>query len=205
MFGWDDTWQCRIVCQWHALRNPRKAVYGTGKTYAHLKVEPEDATHDGDALRKEIMDLLMQMSKTDKKDDCVTAEKLLRQTLRGGSKRFLQHLETHYLNRRQQWCRSWRVVLDRHVSMVTSMHVESSFRVVKHVFLKGIANRRLDSLIVALRQYAAAQITPIPHPRVQACPRDALHLLHAPGGQGRGAGHLAHGHDDRPRERPCQQ
>ena len=39
MFGWDETRQAKIICQWHALRNLRKAVWGREKKHEHHKVK----------------------------------------------------------------------------------------------------------------------------------------------------------------------
>ena len=159
MFGWDDDRQCRLVCQWHALRSLRKAIFGESKAYEHLRVEPTNPAHDADALRRQVMDLLVQMSKTDSKDDYQNVLLLLRQYIGTGSARFMKHLEAHYLSRPEQWSRAWRLLPDGYAALVTSMHAEASFRVIKHKYLKGLANRRLDVLVYALLKFAADQVT----------------------------------------------
>ena len=140
---------------WHALRNLRKAVFGSGKAYEHLKVISKDS--DGQAMRTQVMSLLCQMAKTEEKQDFLIAEQMIHQLLVERSPRFLQHLERHYLNRREQWSRAWRVVPDGFSAINTSMHIEASHRVIKHVYMGGNANRRLDSLIHVLLRYARDQ------------------------------------------------
>ena len=159
MNGFEE-WQCRLVCQWHALRALGKAVHAVGKD-GKKKVAPVNPTHDGEALRKQVMELLVQMSKTKDREDCLVAERLLLQYLGEGSVEFRTYLRVRYLERKEQWTRAFRDCGDRYVSMVTSMHIEATFRVIKHVYLKGIANRRLDVLICNLLQFAAdrAQLT----------------------------------------------
>jgi len=41
--------------------------------------------------------------------------------------------------------------------MMTTMHVEASYRVIKHKYLLGTANRRADVLVICLIEYSADQ------------------------------------------------
>ena len=80
VFGW-EAWQTKILCQWHALRNLRKSVYGQSKASAHLRVTNELGDGDDEDLRKELMSNLSQMAKTINKGDCTMVEGVIRQLI----------------------------------------------------------------------------------------------------------------------------
>jgi len=149
------------TCQWHALAISarRCSALGLGKAYAHLKVEPTDPQNDGDTLRKDVMGLLVQMSKTNDQDEYLISEP--------------SSVSTSAPSRHASWS-TWR----RATSVVASsgagrgassrrawprssractMHIEASFRVIKCKYLRRIANRRLH--MHALIKFAADQAT----------------------------------------------
>ena len=111
---------------------------------------------DDEDLRKELMSNLSQMAKTNDKDACTMLEGVIRQLIENRAPRFLQYLEQHYLYRKEQWCRSFRDMQGFYAALVTSMHIESSFRQIKTSY-HGFANRRLVNLVTNLILYAADQ------------------------------------------------
>ena len=62
---------------------------------------------------------------------------------------FLLHFERQYQGRRKQWARAFRPN-DNYLTIVTSMHVETSFKTLKHKFLGGMTSQRLDELNKAI-------------------------------------------------------
>ena len=69
---------------------------------------------------------------------------------------FAQYFDRHYLHRKEQWARAFRPI-DNYLTIVTSMHVETTFRTLKHRHLHGQANQRLDVLTKALFSMSAEQ------------------------------------------------
>ena len=141
-----------MLCLWHALRNFRKTMFGESAVHNKHKVTAPDGGDDV-KIRQDTMDLVVQMSRTDNKAEYMIAEQDLRRLLGDCSTNFLKYLDENYLNRREQWCRAWRVLpKGKYLAMPTSMHIEASYRVLKHKYLRGIANRRLDILVLHLLQ-----------------------------------------------------
>ena len=59
---------------------------------------------------------------------------------------FAEYFEKEYCPIINQWCLAYRMDSDVH----TNMHLESFHRVLKHVYIKGKRNKRLDKLLFLL-------------------------------------------------------
>ena len=59
---------------------------------------------------------------------------------------FAKYFYTYYTNRAEQWAACYR----KSANINTNMYVESFHRILKHLYMKGRVNRRIDNLIHVL-------------------------------------------------------
>ena len=65
------------------------------------------------------------------------------------TKEFSNYFNSHYANRKQQWALCYR----KYSHINTNMYVEAFHRVLKHIYMKGTINKRVDKCIHILMKY----------------------------------------------------
>ena len=66
------------------------------------------------------------------------------------TEKFGQYFESRYKHRKKQWAACFR----KGSVANTNMYVESFHREIKHIYLKGKVNKRIDNFIRTLLKYA---------------------------------------------------
>ena len=126
----------KLVCTWHVDRAWRENIRQLNDSQLQLTVYHS---------------LRLLLEETDKQK----FELLLKQTLEqlkkcSHTKDFARYFDTYYATRKKQWAACYR----RDATVNTNMYVESFHRVLKHVYLKGRVNKRLDKFIYILLKLA---------------------------------------------------
>jgi hypothetical protein len=124
----------KLLCTWHVDRAWRKALNGiTDKETAAL------VYHNVRVLMEE--------------SDVNNFSTLLKETLAHLSDSpttlgFGRYFEMHYAKRPEEWAACFR----KSSNINTNMYVESFHRTLKHVYMKGRINKRVDNLLHILRE-----------------------------------------------------
>ena len=130
----------KLLCSWHVDRAWRKALAKIPNkedqvnTYHILRILLEEVSVP---RFEELLNKAVQSWKTDL-----------------STKDFYNYFTSNYLNRKQEWAACFR----KGSTVNTNMFVEAFHRVLKHVYLKGVANKRMDHCIITLMKLARDKI-----------------------------------------------
>ena len=138
--AWCSTFKCspqpqKLLCTWHvdrAWRGHLKSIKDkelAQKIYQNLRVLLEECNE--------------AMFETMLKD---TQQQL---SLSAETKDFFEYFDKYYVKRKQQWAGCYR----KSSFINTNMYVEAFHRVLKHVYMKGKVNKRVDKCVHVLMRY----------------------------------------------------
>ena len=125
----------KLLCTWHvdrAWRGQLKSIkdkHLAQKIYHNLRVLMEES--DESKFNHLLNETQKQLS------------------LSADTKGFSVYFDTHYVRRKQQWAGCYR----KSSFINTNMYVEAFHRVLKHVYMKGKVNKRVDKCIHILMKY----------------------------------------------------
>lgn len=127
----------KLLCVWHVDRAWRKNIL------CHIKNKEEQATtyYTLRVLLEEMdppkFECLLQQALKKWKDNPLTSD-------------FYEYFHQYYAQKQAQWAGCYR----KQAFINTNMFAESFHRVLKHVYLKGTVNKRMDTLIHVLIRYS---------------------------------------------------
>lgn len=123
----------RLLCAWHVDRNWRKNImrYVQGNILKATVYKTCRILLDCEDEGKLAVLCREFLEKASEVDD---------------TKEFAAYFRKHYANRPQQWALCYR----KGTGINTNMYLESLHKTIKHVYLKGTQNRRVDTLISCL-------------------------------------------------------
>ncbi len=127
----------KLLCVWHVDRAWRKNIL------CHIKNKEEQAT-----TYYTIRVLLEEMNT--QKFECLLQQTLNKWKDSPSTSDFYEYFKQYYAQRQTQWAGCYR----KRAFINTNMYVESFHRVLKHVYLKGTVNKRMDNLINVLMRYS---------------------------------------------------
>ena len=122
----------KLLCTWHVDRAWRGAVNRikdkevAATVYHNIRVLMEEI--DIDKFKLMLQSTLKQLNSSDETQE------------------FAKYFHTYYTNRAEQWAACYR----KSANINTNMYIESFHRILKHLYMKGKANRRIDNLIHVL-------------------------------------------------------
>ena len=129
-------WPRKLLCIWHIDRawhsnlSSISNVEERAVVYKQLRVILEETNED---MAKELIVKCLEVLKS---DDETTS--------------FAEYFEHEYSKRAEQWCISSRI----NSQINTNMYVKSFHRVLKHMYMHGKTNKRLDRLLFLLLKLA---------------------------------------------------
>ena len=126
----------KLLCAWHVDRAWRKNIL------CYIKNKEEQA--------RIYYTLRVLLEETDpSKFECLLQQTLVQWRDNPETNNFYDYFKQHYAEKQLQWAGCYR----KHSLINTNMFTESFHRVLKHVYLKGTVNKRMDTLIHVLMRY----------------------------------------------------